>query len=219
MIDTSSIAVAIGSIRPVISMTGNAGRSVRRAIEHTFATYGDGRARGNVRVRSDIGGLAFAFLAMEVRRAAGFSTVAATEAGQPGLKFALSKVDLSNLCIVVEMTVDAIPESMTARQAFLEVVVAELMSMAEYLERIPQTVEKMLFQLFSEGSTLAAVRSQRYLQQFHSLVGGDFSDIANTPCVLLDMAKDLNPGVRAAEAALDAKFAAEEEHMVTHGMC
>jgi len=218
MIDTNSIAVAIGQLRPVINKTGNAGRAVRRALEGRFYTHVDGNAVGHVTVRSDLGGLPFAFLAMEARRETQFATEHVAQRGQPGLKFAVAEVDARELRVVVEMTVDAMPEAMVDRQALVAVVVDELESMAQSLERIPQSVEKMFFQLFSEGNTLAAVRSQRYLAQFNRLVDGDFSEIADTPCVLLDMAKDLNPAVIAAEEELDAKFAAEEAYMVKHGM-
>jgi len=210
MIDTNSIAVAVGKLLPVINKTGNAGRAVRRAIEERFCTYVDGNAVGHVTVRSDLGGLPFAFLAMEVRREARLATEHAAEMGQTGLKFAVAEVDAAELRVVVEITVEVMPESMAARQAFLAVVVDELETMARNLEQLPQAVDKVLFHLFSDGNALAAVRSQRYLEQFESLVAGKFADIGNVPCVLLDMAKDLNPAVPIAEAKLDASFAVED---------
>lgn len=206
MIDTNSIAVAIGQLRPVINKTGNAGRAVHRALEGRFYTYVDGNAVGHVTVRSDTGGLAFAYLVREVREDAKAATERAAALRQPGLKFAVGEVDTSERRIVIEMTVDAMPESMVARQEFISVVVGELELIAQHLERTPQTTDKILFQLFSEGNAFAAaVKSQRYLELFYSLVGGDFSNLSSTPVVLVDLAIELNPDVKIRVAELDLK--------------
>jgi hypothetical protein len=205
MIDTNSIAVAVGQLRPVINKTGNSGRAVRRALEGRFYTHVDGNAVGHVTVRSDLGGLAFAYLAKEARRAAQLATEHAADMGQAGLKFAVVEVDTSDRRIVIEMTVDAMPESMVARQEFISVVVGELELIAQHVERTPQVADKILFQLFSEGNTLAAVKSQRYLELFYSLVGGDFSNLSSTPVVLVELATELNPEVKIRAEELDLK--------------
>jgi hypothetical protein len=213
MIDTQAFTAVIDGINPVVSLVGNSGRAVRRALERHFDTQPDGAAAARLTIRSDTGGIAFAFLAREARYAAYCADEGAKDNGLAGVTFAVTGVDATALRIEFEVRIAAVPEAMAERQQLLDFLARELQATAQRLERTPQTIEGMFFQMFEGVRGQNQDRDQRYLAQFEKLVAGDFGEIADTPCVLLDMAKDLNPAVVAAEAQMDARFAADEEMM------
>lgn len=219
MIDTQAVTAVIDGINPVVSLVGNSGRAVRRALERHFVSQPDGAMLACLPIRSDNAGIAFAFLAREARYAAYCADEAAKDRGLAGVTFAVTGVDAAALRIDFTVRIADVPQAMTERQQLLEFLAGELQATTQRLGSTPQAIEGMFFQMFEGIRGKNQQRDQRYLGQFEKLVAGDFGEIADTPCVLLDMAKDLNPAVVAAEAEMDAKFAADEDMMrfLAHG--